>query len=73
MVKEFQRINQVNFSTIDPDLCCWYIIETPQTGIEFEKHLLHTVPLGLGISRKSCLFKEKRFRGDLFFDVLGLF
>ena len=49
------------------------LFETPQTGIEFEKHLLHTVPLGLGISRKSFLFKEKRFRGDLFFDVLGLF
>ena len=44
-------------------------------GIEFQKHLLHTLPLGLGISCKACLLSLKNYSGDLLFDVLilGLF
>ena len=39
-------------------------------GIEFKKHALHTVPLGLGISNKAGLLFLNIFRGNLFFDVL---
>ena len=37
--------------------------------IEFEKHPLHILPLGLEISCKACFFKNI-FSGNLFFDVL---
>ena len=39
-------------------------------GIEFEKHPLHTVPLGLGISCKAGVLCLNSFSGTLFFDVL---
>ena len=44
----------------------------PQIGdwIEFEKHLLHTMPLGLGILCKSYFLFLKKISGGLFFDVL---
>ena len=66
MVQRFQRSRQVVFPLIDPDLGYCYIIW---------KHLLHTMPLRLGISSIACLLFSKTFSGDLFFDVLiiGLF
>ena len=30
---------------------------TPEIGVEFEKHPLNIIPLGVGISCKACLFK----------------
>ena len=74
--KRLQRSRQVSFPLIDPNLGDWYIIWklTPQIGIEFEKHLFHTMPLLLWISCKACpLFFLNR--GDLFFDalIIGLF
>ena len=42
-------------------------------GIKFGKHLLHTISLGLKISGIKPVFLFKKFSGDLFFDVLGLF
>ena len=46
---------------------------TAEIGTEFEKHPLHTITLGVGISRKACLFKNI-FIGDLHPDgsIIGL-
>ena len=76
MDKRFQRLSQVSLPHIDPELGYWYIIwnvNTTNRRIEFEKHLLHTIPLGLGISCKAWFLFENIFSADLFFDVLGLF
>ena len=62
MVKRFQRLSQVSFPLIDPDLGYWYIIwkvNTTNRGLNLKKQLLLTLPLGLGISCKVCLFKNK--------------
>ena len=55
MVKRFQRSSQVSFPLIDPDLGYWYIIwkiNTTNRGYECEKHILHTMLLGLGFHVK---------------------
>ena len=43
---------------------------TPLIRIEFEKHILYTMSLGLGVSCNDCLLFLKIFSGDMFFDVL---
>ena len=48
----------------------WVIDILLEKEIEFEKHLLHTLLLGLGILCKVCLLFQKNYSGDLFFDVL---
>ena len=39
----------------------------PETGVEFEKHPLQTIPLGMGISWKACLLFDT-LSSDLPFD-----
>ena len=75
VAKKFQRSSEV-FPLIDSNLGYWYIIlKLHKQGTEFEKYLLHTLPLGCGFHVKSVFFFLKKYSGDLFIDVLikGLF
>ena len=78
MVKRFQRLSQVLFRS------CWtwprvliYFLKSKhqKQGNEFEKHPLHTIPLGLRISCKAGLLSLNIFSGNMFFDIfiIGLF
>ena len=56
-----------SFPHVDPDFDLFE--ELTQIGVEFDKHPLHTMPQGLGISCKACLFLNIS-SGDLYFDAL---
>ena len=61
MVKRFQRLGQVSFPLIDPDLRYWYIIwkiNTTNRGLNLKKHL-HTIPRCLGFHVKTVFFFKK--------------
>ena len=73
MVKSLKRSTQVSISShwSCTGLSTYYLKSYQHKwGTEFEKHCLHTLPLGFRISCKVCLLFKKNCSGDLFFDVL---
>ena len=73
MVKRFQKSIQVIFffHWLCPGLLIYYLKSWHhKQGIEFEKHILYSLPLRLEISCKVCFLFQKNYSSDLFFDVL---
>ena len=65
-ILEVNKLRGFKYVNVDLDLKYWYIIRkrniTNMVWI-WKKHLLHSMPLKLGVSCKACL-------GDKYFDIL---
>ena len=75
MVDRLQRLSQVSFSSHWPwpGLLIYHSKSLHcKWGIEFEKHLLHFLPLGLGCSCKACLLFWKIIVVTYFWCLLDL-
>ena len=75
MVDRLQRLSQVSFSSHWPwpGLLIYHSKSLHRKwGIEFEKHLLHFLPLGLGCSCKACLLFWKIILVTYFWCLLDL-